>query len=114
MKRPKEPRNFKYPRIYYQEGLSFLSMVKGPRVRIFYPNGDTDWATIADHYCGNVLPLGPDYLFETEPCWYVRKNMETDGFEHRKPNTMKKAIMRANEFDKKEGFPKMIFLGEIK
>jgi len=69
-------------------------VVEGPRIRIFYPDGHTEWT-----------PLKSDHsLFEfcMAPCW--------DSLFR---TTMNDAMRRANKFDESVGFPKMEFLGEL-
>lgn len=89
MKPPRPPKQFKYPQLWWQP------IYRGcfGRMRILYPNGKTEWSW-------GVL----SEAWEHYPCcWNPRRKF--------KGNDMIKAM---NDYDKERGFPRAIFLGEIK
>lgn len=90
MKQPKEPKIFKWPRIYY--GRSHEK--DDDRVRIIYP----------DVRCSEFYYVSLDVSFGyywTTPCWY---SCLYDSF---------KNIEAMKKYDKESGL-KTIFIGEIK
>jgi hypothetical protein len=88
----------KRPVMFYQEGHGVLGgYTNGPRIRIFYPNGKSEWASLS-------YPNYPYFEFNCKPCWIN---------EERPPENIKEAIEQVNLFDKQEGFKRMIFLGEL-
>lgn len=99
----KEPKTFKYPRMYYCHGYGELcSCIEGPRIRIIYPSGLSEWLSLSKH---------PDSQYNTEwifPCWLdlLAYNLGN--------STGKKALRQMRTYDKKLYFKKAIFLGEIK
>ena len=104
----------KRPVMFYQPGKEGqeTDLVHGSRIRIFYPDGDIEWGTLA-----NLGGMSLDtYWFRESPCYLEVKILREDGsskFVDFKPDDMKHAIRVATEFDQKEGFPKMEFLGEL-
>lgn len=91
MKRPKEPRTFKYPRLYWQPmGPSFTG-----RLRILYPDRPPEWALneiLGFNTFGVVWDNGPC-------CWF---------------QTVKTQLEDMHQFDRDIKNPKAVFLGEIK
>lgn len=103
------------PVMFYQPGLEEYSndLVKGRRLRIFYPNGKVEWAAL-----GYISSCGEDaqYWFDNGPCFLQKQSIELDGrirWVDFMPNDMEHALRLAKEYDKSKGFPKMIFLGEL-
>lgn len=102
----------KRPLMFYQEANGHeTSYRSGPRIRIFYPDGHSEWCSLAFS--------GPDnsadyYEFNTAPCWETIRTAP-DGREKRidPPKNMILAIMRASKYDRKHGWGKMEFLGEL-
>jgi len=90
----------KRPVMFYQEGIRFWGAVFGPRIRIFYPNGKTEW-------CALQSSTG-SYEFSDPTCWTYNNNGIA-----KKPRDMSKALQMAQDYDKIQGFPKMEFLGEL-
>jgi hypothetical protein len=90
----------KRPVMFYQEGTRCWGAQCGPRVRIFYPNGKTEWCSLTS---STTL-----YDFNDPPCWtYNNKGNPM------KPRGIAKAMRMAQEYDAEQGFPKMEFLGEL-
>lgn len=88
------------PVMFYQEGKGGEAVTYDcSRVRIFYPGGKTEWATLSPYH----NPETSDLFFRQPPCWAYRYQ----------PKSMKQAIAMANDYDEDEGFPKMVFLGEL-
>jgi hypothetical protein len=102
------------PVMFYQEAEgSDKSFEFCPRVRIFYPDGKSEWCALA-----TFGQLGDRYTSSYEfvnPCWNIVKVLELHGDEISVPpsKTMGQAIRRARRFDRIHGFPKMEFLGEL-
>lgn len=94
MRQPKEPKTFKYPRLYariVEDGSECEQ-----RIRIIYPNGDAEWEDMT-HFC----------LWH-DPCWnktYHNKKLSQDGNE---------AVSYMKQYDAKSYRYKTVFLGEIK
>lgn len=101
------------PVMFYQAGLPNPwenDLLKGSRLRIFYPNGKVEWASLGTgHGCG-------EYWFNSGPCFLQKKSFNLDGrttWVDFIPIDMEQAMRLANVYDKANGFPKMEFLGEL-
>jgi hypothetical protein len=100
------------PVMFYQEAEgSDYSFEFCARIRIFYPNGKSEWCALATFgkrgdLCNNA------YSF-INPCWNKVKELEEGEVSIAPSKTMSQAMGRARRFDKKHGFPKMKFLGEL-
>jgi hypothetical protein len=103
----KAPKTFKYPRIYRQEGTQEVQKVfspeaysnlysYGPRTRIVYPDGSSEWYCDFTYY---------DNLKEWRWCCWNYGNVARTGRE---------ALKKMSLYDKIEGFPRAVFIGEIK
>jgi hypothetical protein len=66
------------------------------RLRILYPNGKTEWMG------SNPLRFQSMSRWRGMCCWQPENA------------TMKELIKAMRKYDKKQGYPKAIFLGEIK
>ena|ERR1017187_8527479 len=110
MKQPKEPKTFKYPRLYMRLENCFDSMLAVQRIRIIYPNGDCEWGDgdCAEGRMIERLTTWADY----RPCWHPNKMLNV-GDKMPSLCTAKEAVKLMKQFDKNEGFD-TIFLGEIK
>lgn len=86
MKPPKEPRSFKWPRMYVRFGHS----ADYCRLRIIEPNGRSTWFGSLD---------GEEYM--ASPCW------------HRDYMNAKQAVEAMKKYDQKYSI-ETIFIGEIK
>jgi len=87
--------------MFYQDGdpMMKLSTHLGARVRIFYPSGNVEWASLQS----KIDPDESSLFFKLAPCYLYNK----------KTKNIKQAMALAEEYDKKMGFPKMKFLGEL-
>ena len=87
----------KRPVMFYQPGSNdnSSSYLYGPRIRIFYPNGNVEWCSLA----------GPSFTFDDEPCWFI--------IVPKRSRTMTLAIDAANRYDVNSTFPPMQFMGEL-
>lgn len=97
MKKPKEPRAWKYPRLYYQSAPSYYNR---ERIRIIYPDGKSEWVD-------NVSD--PDLVYR--PCWAGWKDRVDDYGKNKTPFLALKAM---RTYDRTFDWPKADFLGEIK
>lgn len=92
--KPKEPKLWKYPRIYYQDADSFFSHETG-RFRIIFPNGDCcfwgDWGKVR---------IGRRFGF---PCWAKPKSKSPRG-----------QLVLMRQYDKFRGWKRADFISEIK
>lgn len=95
MRRPKEPKTFNYPRLYFQIG--FYKGYRG-RLRIVYPDGTAEfsWALAMKNPWGGT------------PCWLKYP------YRGQLVSTGEKALKLMRRYDKKVGFPAAEFVGEIK
>lgn len=93
----------KRPAIFYQDGNGLSDgIINGPRIRIVYPDGNVEWCSLSS----NSMYLGIQrYTFDRVPC-YLQELV-------RPPKTFFGALELINESDKEEGFPEMIFIGEL-
>jgi hypothetical protein len=90
----------KRPVLFYQHAFgegAHLQLTRGPRIRIFYPDGKVEWATCQDYFLAGLT-------FRIRPCWLNRRDT---------PKNMKKALALAREFDSEEGFGEMEFICEL-
>jgi len=95
----KHPKQFgKRPVMFYQEGIMTFGASGGPRVRIFYPDGNVEWIALATD--------NPYYHFKSPPCW-----LDTEFVVG--PKSIEDSVRLAEEYDQDRGFPKMEFLGEL-
>jgi hypothetical protein len=78
--------------------------VDGSRVRIFYPDGTTEWCALT----GDAM----EYAFDEPPCWLQIDEFDVDKGYY-KPNNIKESIRLANRYDRQSNWPKMEFLGEL-
>jgi hypothetical protein len=85
----------KRPVMFFQDGYGTYGASGGCRVRIFFPGGKAEWCALRSS--------SERYDFIAKPCWLNGK----------RPKTISQLIKMAHEYDKKEGFPKMEFLGEL-
>lgn len=117
-KRPREPKLFKYPRIYIND-CDVLNVLNTddqpmPRFRILYPDGTCEF-TFGCRY------LSDDYFYEldgthvnnSKSCFStVTGDMGNE--DQNKYTTGKQVLKAMRAFDRFFGLPKAIFLGEIK
>lgn len=91
----------KRPAMFYQDGISD-NILFGPRIRIVYPNGNVKWCSLLQNsvYFGHMR-----YTFDTVPCYLQERS--------RPPKTFREALRIIQESDKEDGFPKMVFIGEM-
>lgn len=107
MKRIKEPKTFKRPRLYYQPANSEremyrdkdqLSVYDTGRLRIIYPDGKAEWFSLQNDFTG-------DWWHDPEwekPCWW---SLCTSGYE---------ALRQMKGFDAAQrGWGRAIFFGEL-
>ena len=88
--------------MFYQDGNSAIYDVSyGPRIRLFYPDGLAEWASLARE-CVNV------YHFSDSPC-YLSYDY---GITHFAENQLQ-ALLLADFFDLALGFPPQEFLGYL-
>jgi hypothetical protein len=100
MTRPREPKTFKRPRLYYQE--AYDTLLLGGRIRIIYPDGLCEWLS-----WGN-----PEHIYA--PCWAAIKPYNfyaTD--EYGKCKSGRAALKRMRVYDYIQGWPPADFLGEL-
>lgn len=90
----KEPKDFKYPRLYYQETtyIGYARLIAGGRLRIIYPNGKAEYQV---HQKSNRW---------IDTCW--------SDFGHLR--TAECSLKNMRKYDKKMKWKKAIFIGEIK
>ena len=88
----KEPKTFKYPRLYMRNTDKKVYSEWKERIRIIYPNGKTEYDDV--EYS--------DYFKFEKPCWRLRS---------RNPYKQVKAM---KDYDASCGYYETIFLGEIK
>lgn len=112
MNKPKEPKRFEYPRMYYQNpkrpffcrslgNILSASDAGKDRLRIIYPDGICEYQANPDFF-------DPDNSF-FRPCWAPVKSDYEGKFE-----SGKQALIAMRKFDEKHGFGPAIFIGEIK
>ena len=96
--------NYNRPAVFYQDGYGILnSILTGPRIRIFYPNG---------HYEFGTLSGDPDYykyFFKEQPC-FLKYFIGISG---RSPKNMREILKYVEKSDKRNGFPPQIFIGNL-
>lgn len=100
MKPPKRI-NFNRVTMWYQDGSMTIGVYLGPRIRIFYPNGKSEWCTLQRDVDGQLSVAL--YAFYHRPCWM--RNI--------RPGTATRAFQLAQEYDKSIGFGPMEFLGYL-
>lgn len=107
MKELKEPKEFRYPRVYVQDGLLHHpnSYTCGARIRIVYPNGKVEWMSDARAKL-NLLSLWRN------SCYAYQKLFRAP--DRRKFKSGSEAVKAMRKYDQEEGFPLAIFAGEIK
>lgn len=90
----------KRPSMWYQDGneKALNRFIYGPRVRIVYPNGVVEWASLDK----NIRDT--DYLFNTKACYIAWLKAIL-------PKNQAEAIKIMNRFDKQSCFPEAEFLG---
>lgn len=96
MKHPKEPKTFKYPRLYWRSCRKRDIDQGVQRLRIIYPDGRVSWGD--DVHMNNEFSCWSN----TSPCW--------TRFTVNEPLNL---VQKMKEYDKKYGY-KTVFLGEIK
>ena len=88
----------KYPRLYYQEAYGDNAIgSEQPKLRVIYPDGQCEW------YCG--CSISGELEYPTNPCWTSGEGI---------CKSVNQAIRLMNAYDKKMGYPKAVYLGEIK
>jgi len=88
--------------MFYQPGLresNADSALNSPRLRIFYPGGRAEWATLSDGHDVETTTL----FFGSMPCWSYGEKIKS----------INHAIALASAYDVEKGFGKMKFLGEL-
>lgn len=92
----KEPKTFKRPRLYWTP--LFNGSAYSGRMRIIYPNGDTDWS-----YHGPIKKHSPPYnpWADIHSCWAIGQK---NGFGR---------LEQMKEYDRQHGHEPAEFLGEL-
>lgn len=91
----------KRPSMWYQDGAGDLYSINyGPRIRIIYPNGKIEWATLYKTY------YGYSHSFNSTPC-YINNHYYCDHI----PKNQTEAIALMNQYDERMYFHKAEFLG---
>jgi hypothetical protein len=99
------------PVMFYQEALNDnYSYQHSSRVRIFYPDGRSEWCAFA--FAGDGLSKD-FYNFDEVPCWEKETKKDEKYHKIAPSKTMMEAIRRARKFDKECGFPKMEMVCEL-
>jgi hypothetical protein len=94
----------KRPVMFYQKANdTSLAYIGGDRIRIFYPDGRTEWCTLA---LSGIDYDDTDLYQFVSPCW---ENVSGT----LRSRNMVEAIARANAYDQSNGWGKMKFLGEL-
>ena len=105
----KEPKTFKYPRVYFQEGDDkyIKRLAYSNRVRVIYPDGTCEW--LCDQ---NVREDGKFY----RPCWGGIGVVSSEGAHGvtGKLRSGPEAVERMKLYDSIEGFLPADFVCEIK
>lgn len=103
MSRPKEPKKFLYPRVYFQP-TKYITYSN--RIRIIEPSGKCSW-------------IGEGLEYFHPPCWAADsvKNLDrwfyfpnNDGF----CDSGKEAVRLMKKYDRAIGYRRAIFIGEIR
>jgi hypothetical protein len=108
MKGEKEPKLFKYPRLYFQKGKR-----KGwckNRIRLIEPNGTTHWI------CDSNLEICYSNTGWGSTCWapkIIEDQTNLFGTAGKCRNGQS-ALAKMRKYDKEEGLKPAIFIGEIK
>lgn len=83
--------------MYYQSALGYDQTVSSsPRVRIIYPNGKAEWLWLYSSW----------HVRWRTPCWM---SLPVNS----KRRTAQHSLKKMRAYDKRIGFPKAKFLGEI-
>lgn len=93
----------KRPVMFYQAGNDDVDSICGPRIRIFYPDGFSEWGSLK-FFCH------PDHWFKDPPCYLLVDGVMPN---YKYKNGIHIAIKAAKDFDKRQGFKPMQFLGEL-
>jgi hypothetical protein len=100
-----EKLNYNRPMMFYQDACGLISSYNNAsRVRIVYPDGKVEWASLA--FSGEAFTIFDyGYTFgKYRPCYLEHRNRFKNA---------KEAIEFIHEFDKKEGYQPMEFLGYL-
>lgn len=97
VKAPEEPKSWNYPRLYFQS----TSIAKADRIRIIYPNGQSEWLSDGD---ANE---------KCTPCWAGYTSCK-DGVYVWVCESPGIALEQMRRYDRLQKWPPSVFLGEIK
>lgn len=102
MRKPKEPKTFKYPRLYWSPDCHEPEIFDVAELRIIYPDGSTDRVMSTDSM------FGEPYFLKNTCCW----DLQQDKLEELVQNPLEQ-LDRLKEHCLREG-ASCIFIGEIK